>query len=124
MIREPDLAWVIDSASASTVAALRSVAKGATEIIVATDYDREGELIGEEALRILRGDALRRHPHDKPEKPARGTAKKAAPRARPAPAPAPAAGDDDGAVRIKAVVPPASSTAITGRGTRRSLPTR
>ncbi len=107
MIREPDLAWVIDSASASTVAALRSVAKGATEIIVATDYDREGELIGEEALRILRGDALRRHPHDKPEKPARGTAKKAAGRARPAPAPAPAAGDDDGAVRIKAVVPPA-----------------
>ncbi len=112
MIREPDLAWVIDGASASTVAALRSVAKGATEVIVATDYDREGELIGEEALRILRGDALRRHPHDKPEKPARGAAKKAAGRARPAPAPPPAFdgdgdGDGDEAVRLKAVVPPA-----------------
>ena len=111
MIREPDLAWVIDGASASTVAALRSVAKGATEIIVATDYDREGELIGEEALRILRGDALRRHPHDKPEKPARAATRKAAGRARPAPAPPPAPdgdGDgDEGAVRLKAAVPPA-----------------
>jgi DNA topoisomerase-1 len=113
MIREPDLAWVIDGASASTVAALRSVAKGATEVIVATDYDREGELIGEEALRILRGDALRRHPHDKPEKPARGAGKKAAGRARPAPTPPPAFdgdgdGDgDEGGVRLKAVVPPA-----------------
>ncbi len=108
MIREPDLAWVVDGDSVSTVAALRSVAKGATEIIVATDYDREGELIGEEALRILRGDALRRHPHDKPEKPARG-AKKAAGRARPAPAPPPDPdGDgDDGAVRLKPAVPPA-----------------
>jgi DNA topoisomerase-1 len=108
MIREPDLAWVVDGASASTVAALRTVAKGATEIIVATDFDREGELIGEEALRILRGDALRRHPHDKPEKPKRakkGTA--AAARAKPTPPPPPVDLDgDDGTVQIKAAVAP------------------
>ena len=108
MIREPDLAWVIDGASASTVAALRSAAKGATEIIVATDYDREGELIGEEALRILRGDALRRHPHDKPEKPARAAKKAAAGRARPAPPPPPPDLDgDDGEVKLKPAVSPA-----------------
>ena len=108
MIREPDLAWVIDGASASTVAALRTVAKGATEIIVATDYDREGELIGEEALRILRGDALRRHPHDKPEKPARAGAKKTTARTRRAPAAPPVLLDgDDSSVHIKAVVAPA-----------------
>ena len=108
MIREPDLAWVIDGASASTVAALRSVAKGATEIIVATDYDREGELIGEEALRILRGDALRRHPHDKPEKPARTAAKKTTTRSRRAPVAPPVLLDgDDGSAHIKAVVAPA-----------------
>jgi len=57
MIREPGLAWVIDGGSVSTVAALRSAAKGATEVIIATDYDREGELIGQEALEILRGSA-------------------------------------------------------------------
>ncbi len=111
MIDAPDLAWVIDGGSASTVAALRSVAKGASEIIVATDYDREGELIGEEALHILRGDALRRHPDDKPEKPARAGAKagKAAGRAHPAPAPPPPEldGDGDGGVKIKAAVPAA-----------------
>ena len=108
MIREPDLAWVVDGASASTVAALRTVAKGATDIIVATDFDREGELIGEEALVILRGDALRHHPHDKPEKPKRakkGTA--AAARAKPTPPPPPVELDgDDGAVQIKAAVAP------------------
>jgi len=64
MIRRPDLAWVVDGGAASTLAALRSAAKGADEVIIATDYDREGELIGHEALEILRGDALLRHPDD------------------------------------------------------------
>ena len=71
MIGEPRLAWVTDGGATSTVAALREAAKGATEVIIATDYDREGELIGAEALTILRGDALRRHPDDKGEKPKR-----------------------------------------------------
>ena len=64
MIRRPDLAWVVDGGAVSTVAALRAAAKGADEVIIATDYDREGELIGHEALEILRGDALLRHPAD------------------------------------------------------------
>jgi len=64
MIRQPELAWVVDGGSAVTVGALREAAKGATEVVIATDYDREGELIGHEALVILRGDALRRHPLD------------------------------------------------------------
>ena len=68
MIREPDLAWVVDGAAASTIAALRTAAKGADELYIATDYDREGELIGHEALAILRGEALKRHPGDRPEK--------------------------------------------------------
>jgi len=58
MIEKPDLAWVVDGGAAGTLAALRAVAKGATELVIATDYDREGELIGHEALEILRGDAL------------------------------------------------------------------
>ena len=74
MIETPDLAWVVDGGAAGTLAALRSVAKGATEVVIATDYDREGELIGHEALEILRGDALKRHPHDKPEKKKKTTA--------------------------------------------------
>src|SRR5665648_736575 len=74
MIERPDLAWVVDGGAAGTLAALRSVAKGATEVVIATDYDREGELIGHEALEILRGDALKRHPHDKPEKKKAGAA--------------------------------------------------
>jgi len=68
MIREPDLAWMVDGGAASTLAALRTAAKGADELFIATDYDREGELIGHEALTILRGDALKRHPGDRPEK--------------------------------------------------------
>ena len=36
--------------------------------MIATDYDREGELIGHEAIEILRGDALKHNPGDKPEK--------------------------------------------------------
>ena len=68
MIEKPDLAWVVDGGVAGTLAALRAVAKGADEVVIATDYDREGELIGHEALEILRGDALKRHPNDKPEK--------------------------------------------------------
>src|SRR5450756_1907042 len=74
MIERPDLAWVVDGGAAGTLAALRSVAKGVTEVVIATDYDREGELIGHEALEILRGDALKRHPHDKPEKKKAGAA--------------------------------------------------
>jgi len=64
MIRRPDLAWVVDGGAVPTLAALRTAAKGADEVIIATDYDREGELIGHEALEILRGDALLRHPAD------------------------------------------------------------
>ena len=112
MIREPNLAWVVDGGSATTVAALRTVAKGATEVIVATDYDREGELIGEEALAILRGDALRRNPNDKPEKAARsGARKNGRSRAAAAPVSAVALDDGDGEVRLKAVLP----TAIVDR---------
>jgi len=107
MIREPNLAWVVDGGSASTVAALRSVAKGATEVIVATDYDREGELIGEEALCILRGDALRRNPHDKPEKAARSGPRKNGRSRAAAPAPVAVLDGDDGEVRLKAVLPAA-----------------
>ena len=62
IIRDPDFAWVIDGGARSVLAALRTAAKGAGELIVATDFDREGELIGHEALQILRGTALRRHP--------------------------------------------------------------
>ncbi len=104
MIEHPDLAWVVDGGAAGTLAALRSVAKGATEVVIATDYDREGELIGHEALEILRGDALKRHPHDKPEKKkaARAAGRKdadAAP-AEPQPEPAP----DNGDPRLKPMV--------------------
>jgi DNA topoisomerase I len=103
MIRQPDLAWIVEGSAAGTVAALRSVAKGADEVIIATDYDREGELIGQEALQILRGDALKRHPDDKPEKAKRAKAKAGA-KAAPAPPPAPA---DNGDPRVKAMLPQA-----------------
>ncbi|MFA4965358.1 MAG: DNA topoisomerase I [Thermoleophilia bacterium] len=104
MIAEPDLAWVVDGGSVSTLAALRAAAKGATAVVIATDYDREGELIGHEALEILRGDAHRRHPHDKPEK-----AKKAGPAGRgkaaaAPPAPSVAADPDP---KVKPMVPAA-----------------
>ncbi len=68
MIDDPDLAWVVGGGTATTLLALRSAAKGATEVVIATGYDRDGELIGHEALEILRGDALKRHPHDKSDK--------------------------------------------------------
>jgi len=105
MIEKPDLAWVVDGGAAGTLAALRSVAKGATELVIATDYDREGELIGHEALEILRGDALKRHPGDKPEKKKR--AKKGADtgRARAAATPAPEPPDAD--PHVKPMVPAA-----------------
>jgi len=97
MIREPDLAWVIDGASAATVAAMRAVAKDVDEIVIATDFDREGELIGHEALEILRGDALKRHPHDVPEKPraAKGKTAKGGRAREDEAAPPPVAGDGD-----------------------------
>jgi len=98
MIREPDLAWVIDGGAATTLGALRAAAKGADELYIATDYDREGELIGHEALTILRGDALKRHPHDRPEK-----GKKAPREAAPAD---PVAGGDEGTGgRVKSMLP-------------------
>jgi DNA topoisomerase-1 len=86
MIEHPGLAWVVDGGATGTLAALRSVAKGATELVIATDYDREGELIGHEALEILRGDALKHNPGDKPEKKKR--TKKAEAAAAPPPEPA------------------------------------
>ncbi len=105
MIEKPDLAWIVDGGAAGTVAALRSVAKGATEVVIATDYDREGELIGHEALEILRGDALRHNPSDKPEKKKRvkGAAKEGAEARAKAPAPELANGDP----HIKAMLPAA-----------------
>ncbi len=106
MIERPDLAWIVDGGAAGTLAALRSAAKGATEVVIATDYDREGELIGHEALEILRGDALRRNPGDKPEKKKRKAAAAkdgAAARAKPAPAPDAASGD----LHVKPMLPAA-----------------
>jgi DNA topoisomerase I len=107
MIESPDLAWVVDGRAASTLAALRSAAKGATEVIIATDYDREGELIGHEALEILRGDALKRHPHDKPEKKkaATGARAGAAGRGKAAAAPPAEAASDNGDPRLKPMLP-------------------
>ena len=95
MIERPDLAWVVDGGAAGTLAALRAVAKGATELVIATDYDREGELIGHEALEILRGDALKHNPGDKPEKKKRkaAAAKDGAGARAKAPAPEPLNGD-------------------------------
>ena len=108
MIEKPDLAWVVDGGAAGTLAALRTVAKGADEVVIATDYDREGELIGHEALEILRGDALKRHPHDKPEKKkakagAGGRGKAAAE----PPAEPPAAKADNGDPHVKPMLPAA-----------------
>lgn len=100
MIEEPGLAWVVDGAAAGTLAALRSAAKGATELVIATDYDREGELIGHEALEILRGDALKRNPGDRPEK-----KKRAAGAATRGKAQVPDPGD--GEARVKAMLPAA-----------------
>ena len=100
MIRRPDLAWIVDGGAATTLVALRSVAKGADQVIIATDYDREGELIGQEALEILRGDALKRHPGDKPEKRKAGSAGRGTAAAA---SPAPAANDGD--PRVKAMLP-------------------
>src|SRR5665647_1124455 len=103
MIERPDLAWVVDGSAATTLSALRKAAKGATEVVIATDYDREGELIGHEALQILRGEALRRHPDDKPEK------KKAGPAGRGKAAAAPSAGavPETGDPHVKAMLPAA-----------------
>ncbi len=36
------------------VAALRTLARNASRVVIATDYDREGELIGKEALDLIR----------------------------------------------------------------------
>jgi DNA topoisomerase I len=104
MIRRPDLAWIVDGGAAGTMAALRTVAKGAAEVVIATDFDREGELIGQEALEILRGDALKRHPDDKPEKAKR----KAGATARTKAAPAPVEPADNGDPRLKAMLPAAT----------------
>ncbi len=98
MIDSPDLAWVVDGGAATTLMALRNAAKGASEVVIATDYDREGELIGHEALEILRGDALKRHPHDKPEKKKKGAAAGRGKAVAPSPAP------DDGDLHVKPMV--------------------
>ena len=106
MIREPGLAWVVDGGAAGTLAALRTAAKGAKELVIATDYDREGELIGHEALEILRGDAFKRNPGDKPEKKKRASTAK---RGTGTPATAEPAPDDPspGELRVKAMLPAA-----------------
>ncbi len=104
MIETPDLAWVVDGGAAGTLAALRSVAKGATEVVIATDFDREGELIGHEALEILRGDALKRHPHDKPEKKKAGAAGRGKTAAAPPVQPPP----DNGDPHVKPMLPAAA----------------
>ena len=105
MIERPDLAWVVDGAAAGTLAALRTVAKGATAVVIATDYDREGELIGHEALEILRGDALKHNPGDKPEKKKRKAfaTDGAEARAKAAPVPDATPGDP----HVKPMLPPA-----------------
>jgi DNA topoisomerase-1 len=102
MIRRPDLAWVVDGGAVSTVAALRTVAKGADQVIIATDYDREGELIGQEALEILRGDAHLRHPADPADGGKKGRGKRAS-GAKTAPAAAPAPADP----KVKPMLPAA-----------------
>lgn len=94
MISDPDLAWVVDDAAAGVLAALRRVAKGANELVIATDYDREGELIGHEALAILRGEALRRHPDDGAAPKRRRTSAGGGTPADPGPSPATPADDD------------------------------
>ncbi len=106
MIREPGLAWVVDGGAAGTLAALRTAAKGAKELVIATDYDREGELIGHEALEILRGDAFKRNPGDRPEKKKRASAAKGGAATR---ATAESAPDDPspGELRVKAMLPAA-----------------
>ena len=99
MIDDPDLAWVVGGTAATSLLAMRNAAKGATEVVIATDYDREGELIGHEALEILRGDALKRHPHDKPESKKAGAAGRGNAAAAP-PAPTPETRD----LRVKPMV--------------------
>jgi DNA topoisomerase-1 len=102
MIRDPDFAWIVDGGSVSVLAALRAAAKGADELIVATDYDREGELIGHEALQILRGAALRHH-QDGEVKPARkGKGKAKAAEAAP---PEPESAQEVGEQRVKPMLP-------------------
>jgi DNA topoisomerase-1 len=103
MIEKPDLAWIVDGGASTTMVALRAAAKGADELIIATDYDREGELIGHEALEILRGEAFRRHPNDKPEKKKKKTNGDTA-RSKPAaPLPDP---EDNGDPRVKPMLNP------------------
>jgi len=102
MIRDPDFAWVVDGGSVSVLAALRTAAKGAEELIVATDFDREGELIGHEALQILRGQALRHHQDGevRPVRKGKGKAK-----AKDAPPPAAESGEGAGEQRVKPMLP-------------------
>jgi DNA topoisomerase-1 len=113
MIREPGLAWVVDGGAAGTLAALRTAAKGAKELVIATDYDREGELIGHEALQILRGDALRRNPDDKPETKKRKTVARAGAAGRAKAEPGADAGAR-GELRVKPMLP----TAVVDRHVR------
>jgi DNA topoisomerase-1 len=95
IIREPDFAWVVDGGAQTVTGALRAAAKGAAQVIIATDFDREGELIGREALAILSGEALKRHPADDGTK---GKKKAAAEEAERPP-------EDDGTPQLRAMLP-------------------
>ena len=125
MIREPDLAWVVDGGAAGTVAALRTVAKGATELVIATDYDREGELIGHEALR----DPARRRAQAaiRTTSPRRRSARRRPPRTRP-PRRAPRRRRPSRSTAATRTSSPCcrrpSSTGTSGYATRRSRPRR
>jgi len=95
MITDPDFAWVVDGGSRTVLSALRAAARGAEELIIATDYDREGELIGNEALAILSGEALKQHP--KGEAPAKKRKKGAEPPPDPDP-------DGNGTPHVRAML--------------------
>ncbi|PQV43406.1 DNA topoisomerase I [Methanohalophilus euhalobius] len=50
-----DAELIITPTHAKIVSALKKLGKKATKVTIATDYDREGELIGVEALNIVKG---------------------------------------------------------------------
>ncbi len=52
---------VIEVKNRSAYSTLKDIAADADQIIIATDYDREGELIGMEALNIVLEERQRRH---------------------------------------------------------------
>ncbi|MEF8779847.1 MAG: DNA topoisomerase [Haloferacaceae archaeon] len=50
-----DAPVVTEPTQGNIVAALRRLARNASRVLIATDYDREGELIGKEAYELVRG---------------------------------------------------------------------